>query len=125
MSAIQKILHLHNSNLNELDQLERDWLINWIGWEWFNIDLYVKESIKIWEEYNQEKIPKLYQDLRILALLHDRAYLYKQGFYCSNYMLARDLFILLNWTSFLNRFVFSLGIFILTCIYWKRFYYKK
>jgi hypothetical protein len=122
MRTIDKILKLHNSNLVELDVLERDWHINWCGWEWINIDDFLREGIHKLKEYDKDLSDKLYEDIRIICLLHDRNYFLKKWFYYSNFLMARDIFLLLNWTSFFDRLFISIWLFFILNKFWKKFY---
>lgn len=123
MTTISKILHLNWTNYNELDQLEIDWFINGCWWKWWiNFDRYIKDTVSLFKEYLVSKENDLYKDLRTLCLIHDMMFWKKQWFYYSNYCLARNLFLLINWTWLLNRLWVSLWIFILTSVYWKKYY---
>lgn len=126
MSAINKILTLHKTNLIELETLEIDWYINWIWWEWWlKFDELVKSFCINASNFDLDKWNKLFDDIRILANLHDMNYYYKKWFIKSNYYLSRDLYILLNWMNWFKRVWIALLIFTLTMIYWRKYYFTK
>jgi len=125
MRTIEKILNLHKTNLIELESLELNGYINWIGWEWFNLDRYVRELVYQFYNFDELRAEKLFKDLRICWLLHDRNFLFKKWFIYSNYLLWRDIFLLIRkWAWFWNAFSLWLGIFILTSLYGKKYYFK-
>ena len=122
MKAINKILRLHKTNILELESLELNGYINWIWWEWFNLDRYVRELVYQFYNFDKLKAKKLFNDLRVIALIHDMMFRKKQWFIYSNYCLARNLFILLHWAWLWNRLGLTLWVFILTSLYGKKYY---
>ena len=122
MRTIDLILKKHNLTHSELHQLEKEGVVNWIGWEWKNFDDYVKTTIHTLYWYDKAKADELFNDIRTLANLHDYHFYIKNWFYKSNIILAYNLYKLLHWSTIWARLSVAIGVFLITTFAWKKYY---
>ena len=122
MNTIKKILPYTLTN-NQIDYLVKAGIINWIGWEWFNIEKLILDIIKAYFNYDDIKANKLLDDIRQIANIHDIDYFFRNWFYISNLKFAYRLFKLLHWTSLINRIWIFIFVFYILNKEWRKYYY--
>lgn len=124
MKTIDLILKENNLTYPELHQLEKEGVVNGIGWEWRNFDNYIKTTIDTLYWYDKSKADELFNDIRTLRLIHDNHFHIKNWFYKSNIILAYNLYRLLHWSTIWARLSVSIWAFLITTFAWKKYYNK-
>ena len=121
MKTIQKILPYTLTN-NQVFYLKEAWIINWIWWEWSNIEELLFNVIKWAYWFDNEKAQELLDDIKLISYPHDIDFFFKNWFIKSNIKYAYRLFKLLYWEKLLNRIGIMIFTFFLLNRYWKKYY---
>ena len=79
MRTIQTLLE-YNLTEKEKTALKQAGIINWVGWEWQNIEKTILALIELIPWYNQAKAKKLLDDIRELSVEHDIQFFFKMWF---------------------------------------------
>jgi hypothetical protein len=123
MKTIDKIIP-YKINDYQVEYLRNAWIINWIGWNWQNIETILLNVIKWAYGFDNNKSKKLLWDIRILSYYHDIDYFFKMWFYKANFKFSYRLFKLLYWDTIINRIWIFLFAFYVLNKYWKDYYFK-
>lgn len=102
MSTIEKIIP-YRINEYQIEYLRNAWIINWIGWEWHNIEILLLNII-IWAYwFDEKKAKKLLSDIRILSYYYDIDVFFRLWFYKANLKFSYRLFKLIHFDKFFHR----------------------
>ena len=113
----------------DIEALKSEWIINWIGWKgWADFWITLKELVKEFDDYNEEKYTKLLNDIEYIAYLHDLEF-YKwiafYEFYIANAKFAMRLYTLIHWTNIYKRLWLWLSAFLFTSFFWYKYFLNK
>jgi hypothetical protein len=121
MKTIQKIIP-YKINDYQVEYLRNAWIINWIGWNWQNIETILLHLIKWAYGFDNNKSKKLLWDIRVLSYYHDIDYFFKMWFYRANFLFAYRLLKLLHWDKWYHRIWIFLFTFFMLNKFWKKYY---
>jgi hypothetical protein len=127
----QNIIKKYTNYLSkeDIEVLKSEWIINWIGWKgWADFWIILKELVKEFDNYNEEKYTKLINDIEYIAYLHDLEF-YKwtvfYEFYIANAKFAMRLYTLIHWTNIYKRLWLALSAFLFTSFFWYKYFVNK
>lgn len=117
MRTIQKILRYNFSKEKKKELLEQ-WIINWCWWKWWlNFDKILKSNIEYVPNFLQEKAEDLFGNIKELCFEHDYDFSIWGGLFSflkANFLFARWIYLLMNWTHLNYRIaVFLIAFYLL------------
>ena len=121
MRTINSLLE-YNLSDSQKQALKSAWIINWVWWEWQNIESTILALFELIPWYNHDKATKLLSDIRECSVEHDIQYFFCMWFHSANFKFARKLYHLTHWWKAKRIFVFLWVLYTLT-VYGKPFYY--
>ena len=126
-TTIEKISRYKNYMIKYYKEL---WVVNWCWGDWgYKFDKvinYVIHFLEKREGYDSDKWDKLKQDINRVCAEHDIDYFLKKWFFKSNFIFAKNIFLLCkNWTNFVEKSFIFILIFVCLNLFWIRFYIKK
>ena len=126
MSTIEKIARYSDE---KIELYKKEWIINGCGgkgsFKFDKIISFVIDFLQKREGYDAEKGKKLKRDINRVCAEHDIDYFLHIWFFKSNFIFAKNIFLLCkNWTSFVEKSFLFIIIFFWLNIFWLKYYLK-
>ena len=97
----------------DIETLKNEWIINWIGGKWCNLE-WVLKAIKKLPYFDNKKYDSLYNKILYLSYIHDLDYYIGNNyldFTIANWDFAYWVFKKLRWTTTIKRLLILILLF--------------
>lgn len=125
--TIKIILKKRRITIYTIEKARKDWKCNWCwGKKGFNFSKYFDENIHKFKFFKFEN--NFSEDLKIICDLHDLDFIKWKTFFDfikANYILAKNIKMLLNWTWFFRKNLVSIIIFLWVTTFWWDYFKDK
>ena len=123
MKIIKKYKETWTLSKQDIKVLKNEWVINWIGWKWMNLE-WVLKAIKKLPYFDNEKYDSLYNKILYLSYIHDLDYYIWKNYFdftVANWDFAVWVYKKLWWSNY-KRIIILILLFILLQVRWFRYF---